>query len=300
MYDIVAIGDVTVDVYFQGKDLTCEENRFMLARGGKYYADYFHQCIGGSAANVSIHASNLGYNSSVLAKVGENSFKNTIIQGLVRKNVSTEFLFFEKNHMSISSILLSETGERTIIKYSDPKDEIIVADQGIERIRKSKVIFMGNLPDVHYAKRATLLSKMSCDDNIIALNLGSKDCAKGVRELSDLIKKANILILNRFEFSELTKQDPNKIDLSKDQHKKIGGDILIVITDGEHGSFAYSQSDSYFQKAEKIEKIVDSTGAGDSFSSAFLMEYQETKNIQEALRKGSHYASKIVMMIGAN
>ena len=57
MYQLVSVGDITMDMYFQGETLTQEDGRFSLAIGGKYYAEMFHSGLGGSAANVSIHLS---------------------------------------------------------------------------------------------------------------------------------------------------------------------------------------------------------------------------------------------------
>ena len=142
MYQLVAVGDITVDMFFQGKSLTRDKERFKLAIGGKYYTDAFHHGLGGSAANVSIHAAQLGLDSAAVAKVGENAFKNMIIQHLARKTVSTEFLTFDREHISISNVLLTEGGERTIVKYSDPKDHIYLGDHAADRIMRSGIVFM--------------------------------------------------------------------------------------------------------------------------------------------------------------
>ena len=160
MYQLVAIGDVTVDMFFQGKGLTQDKERFQLAIGGKYYVDAFHHGLGGSAANVSIHAAQLGLDCALVAPVGENAFKNLIVQTLARKTVSTEFLHFEREHISVSSILLAPTGERTIIKYSDPKQHIHLVDHALDRIKRSSIIFMGNLHDVPLAERTQFMTSV--------------------------------------------------------------------------------------------------------------------------------------------
>ncbi|KXK11881.1 MAG: aminoimidazole riboside kinase [Microgenomates bacterium OLB23] len=121
MYQLIAIGDITIDQYFRGDSFTIDNDRFSLALGGKYYSDFFHLSLGGSGANIAIHGAQLGLDSAVVAKVGETTFKNVIVQNLIKKTVSTEFLYFDRDYMSISTILLAPSGERTIIKHSDPK-----------------------------------------------------------------------------------------------------------------------------------------------------------------------------------
>ena len=301
MYDFVTIGDITIDLYYQGESLSIEKSRFSLACGGKYYADTFHHSIGGSGANVAIHASTMGMNVAVVAKVGESGLKNFIVQTLTRKTVSTEFLYFDRQYMSVSTILLSPKGERTIIKYSDKKDHIEVSTYTFERIQKSAVVFMGNLPDISIPERAHLLNKVKSDENTIALNLGSKDCRRGLSAMRPLLDSADIIILNRYEFAELIKKDPEKLDLSKSHLAAIGrNDCILIITDGSKGSHAYTAKDIFHQPPKKINKVIDTTGAGDAFSAGFLVRYHSTKDVQKSLEAGTHQASEVVSKIGAH
>lgn len=300
MYQLVAIGDVTIDMFFQGKDMTQDSERFHLAIGGKYYVDAFHQGLGGSAANVSIHSAQLGLDSALVAPVGENAFKNLIVQTLARKSVSTEFLYFEREHMSISSILLSPTGERTIIKYSDPKQHIHLVDHALERIKRSSIVFMGNLQDVPLNERVTFMKNVRSETNLLVINLGGMDCEMGLSKISPLIETVDILVVNRYEFSALLGTDPEKIDLSQNHFNKFPHNLrLIIVTDGAQGSHAYTADAVHSQPAAKVN-VVDATGAGDAFTSAFLVAYTQKKSIEQCLADASTYAGKIVARIGAN
>ncbi|OGK37987.1 hypothetical protein A3F32_01310 [Candidatus Roizmanbacteria bacterium RIFCSPHIGHO2_12_FULL_42_10] len=301
MYGLIAVGDITMDLYFRGDSLTQENGRFSLAIGGKYYSEIFYSGIGGSAANVSIHAAQLGFDTAPVATVGENSFKNIIVQSLVKKTVSTEFLHFEHEHMSIAAILLAHNGEKTSIKYTDPKEHIFVPEHALERIKKSRIIFMGNLSDVSIAERETFLRSVHSQDNLVALNFGAKDCEKGLSGLKKLIDNARILILNKYELCALIHKKPETVDLSKNHFSLVhtGLDVL-VITDGKNGSYAYTANQVYEQPASPVEKVVDATGAGDAFTAAFLVRYAQDGQIEEALSAASQYAAKQLLDIGAN
>ena len=95
MYDLISIGDITIDLFFKGVSLTTKQNRFYLAIGGKYHADHFYESLGGGSANVAAGCSHFGVSAAVIGKIGENSFKQLIIQKLIRKGVSSEFLLHE-------------------------------------------------------------------------------------------------------------------------------------------------------------------------------------------------------------
>ena len=301
MYQLVAIGDITVDLYYQSESLTREKDRFSLAIGGKYYSEYFHHGLGGSAANIAIHASNLGLDTAVVAKVGENAFKNMIVQTLAKKTVSTEFLYFDRNHISISSILLSPSGERTIIKHSDPKEHIYLGEHATDRVMRSDMVFMGNLPDVPIVERKKLLSAVKSSENLIGINFGTKDAENGLSKLKTLISKADMLFLNRHEYAALIGTQSSKVNLKANQHKKLGLNIdVLVITDGPDGSFAYTDKDVYSYDAPKVKNVIDATGAGDSFTAAFMVKYGETKNIDQSIESATEYAAKVLTKVGAN
>lgn len=301
MYKLIAVGDITVDIYFKGTQLDEENGRFSLAIGGKYYTDDFYQGLGGSAANVSIHASQLGLDSAVVAKVGENAFKNMIVQNLMKKTVSTEFLYFDSHHISISSILLTQKGEKTVIKYSDPKDHIYVNDTALDRIKMSEIIFMGNLPDVTVTERKEFLKKVRTENNILAINYGSTDTSQGIKYLYQLTKHVDILFVNKYEFSELIGMKAETLDLTKNLHSKVDiEDLTIVVTDGAQGSYVYTKDTVYHQPAEKVQNLVDTTGAGDSYTAAFLVEYAKNKDIQNSMEFASKYVARVIQKLGAN
>jgi len=120
MYDLISVGNISVDLYFKGQSFTKNKERFQLALGGKYYADYFHEDIGGGGVNVAVGATRLGLRTAVFGKIGNNSFKEMILKKLADKKVSTELCQIEDDYYKISSIILTDEGERTLINYETP------------------------------------------------------------------------------------------------------------------------------------------------------------------------------------
>jgi len=305
MYDLITIGDITVDLYFKGQSLTQKDNRFYLAIGGKYVANYFYESLGGGGANVAIGASHFGLDTAVLGKVGENVFKQIIIQKLIKKCVSTEFLISESNYLNVSSILLTESGERTIIHFLTPRQSFQLSDIIKQNLTKSKMIYMGNLPDVAIEERESLLTFFKKRNIKICLNLGVSDCRKPVPQIQRLINLSDIFIVNTYEFAELVKKQKESLDF---MGKNIIGYIselslnekIVVLTDGEKGSYLYHRKKFLYQKAIKPKKIIDTTGAGDAYTSGFLCSYIKKEELEKAMKNGAEYAAKILEKIGAN
>ncbi len=74
---------------------------------------------------------------------------------------------------------------------------------------------------------------------------------------------------------------------------------IFAVTRGENGAQIILNKDSIIIKPEKIEKLVDTTGAGDIFAAGFLLEYIKNNSLEECGKKGVSLASQIIQKYGA-
>lgn len=300
MYDLLTVGDVTIDLYFKGKDLTMKDGRFNLAVGGKYQPDEFYEGLGGDAANVSIGASSFGLNCVILAKLGENVFKQIVLQKLVNKRISTEFLLYERGFTNLSSILLTPQGERTIIHYATHGSPLNLSELQKKYLTKAQALYMGNLPGIKLDEQIQLCKLFKALGKPVFINLTHDDLGSRTN-LDRLVLLSDCLILNTYEYAEFVGKNREKIDFTKDQSSSLGmaGKILII-TDAAAGSYGYFGGRVFCQKAVKVSSIIDSTGAGDAYTAGFIATYMKTKDIERAMQEGSNYAAKILQKLGAN
>lgn len=301
MYDLISIGNVIIDLYFKGSELTIKEDRFNLAIGGKYLADTFYEGVGGSGANVAIGLSNSGLNTAVVAKVGENVFKQIILQKLIKKSVSTEFLIYTHDFFNISAILISQKGEKTVIHHATPHIHFDMPEVIKKKLLNSVSVYMGNLPDIPLQEKVGLLSLFAAENKRTYLNLGASDIALGLAKLAPLMNLSNTLIMNSHEYSDLVGKKKDRIDFSKNCLKSVGSsEKTLLITDGENGSYVYRSDKVYFQPAIKSQNIVDTTGAGDAYTAGFIAALENNEPIEQAMQAGALKARKIIEKIGSN
>lgn len=76
-------------------------------------------------------------------------------------------------------------------------------------------------------------------------------------------------------------------------------DKLFVVTMGEAGSVALASSGRIDRAAYPVERVVDTTGAGDTFAAGFLAEYCRSGNVAESLVRGNREASESIQRLGA-
>ena len=303
MYDLISVGTISIDLYFLGKSFTFKDNRFALALGGKYQAENFYLSVGGGGTNVAIGVAKHGYKVGILGKIGNNPFKKIIVDYLKDHQISLNLIDFEDNYYNLSTILLTQKGERTILHYSTPHQHLFSSTNPLIGITRTKMVYLGNLPEVSLTQRVKFLKFLKKHNIARIVNLGVFDCRRPKNQIKEILEEVDILIVNGHEFSELVKAQYADIHFYEDViswYIPYLKEKIVVITNGEKGSYAYYQGKVFFQKALKPAKILDTTGAGDGFTAGFISEFLASKDLVKSLKKGALYASCILGKIGAN
>jgi sugar/nucleoside kinase (ribokinase family) len=111
--------------------------------------------------------------------------------------------------------------------------------------------------------------------------------------LMDVISRVDMLMLNDAEARLLT--DVHNLRACAEQILEWGPEY-VVIKKGEHGAMMFGKSDLFLVPAFPIRKVVDPTGAGDSFAGGFLGALAsagslDTVTVRKALLTGAVVAS---------
>jgi fructoselysine 6-kinase len=75
---------------------------------------------------------------------------------------------------------------------------------------------------------------------------------------------------------------------------------LFIVTLGAEGSLALGTTRRIVQPALSVPRVVDTTGAGDSFAAGFLAEYCASRNVKNALARGASEAARTIQHLGAS
>ena len=168
-------------------------------------------------------------------------------------------------------------------------------------LSEAKSYFFANIPQASISEKFKLLTTINGYNKPIFLNLSLDDCKHPLAEIKPLLSLADGIILNSYEFAELSKKKHENIDLNKNVAKLIGCEnSLLVITDGAKGSYAYHKNEVFFQKAENVENIIDTTGVGDAYTSAFISSFIKEPDIPKSMEIATKFAAKKLTRLGAN
>ena len=115
--------------------------------------------------------------------------------------------------------------------------------------------------------------------------------------LINVLSNSNILLLNESEARELTEKE--NLSDSASAILAMGLDT-VVIKKGSNGAELFSKHESFSVGAYPIKKVVDPTGAGDTFGGGFISALACGKTIKDSLIYGSSLASLCVEGFGTD
>lgn len=166
------------------------------------------------------------------------------------------------------------------------------------KFRDSRFVFLANGSP---ATQMSVLSQVESPEFVVAdtMDLWIERDREG---LAKLLQRIHGLIVNDQEVKQLTGES-NLIKAGKAVLAM--GPSLVIVKKGEHGCFVFSPYFHFALPAYPTEKVVDPTGAGDSFAGGFMgylssCDTVSLWNMKRALAYGTVTASLTVEALGVD
>lgn len=299
--DILAIGDIATDVFIKIKEADTEYDKedggwkLCLDYGGKIPYESKELCYAvGNSSNVAISISNLGLKSSLISYVGKDEIGNENIKKLNEENVQTDYIKIVDGLESNYHYVLWYKGERTILvkhtefPYSFPKE-----------LEEPKWIYLSSLASNSISYHNEISEYIENHPNVfLAFQPGTLQIRLGVDAINNLYKNAKVLLCNQNEAQKILGVKENDIPKLLKMMYEIGPKI-VIITNGIKGAYSYDGNEILFMNAfYDKNKTIEVTGAGDSFSGAFMAALVLGKTIFDALIWGAVNAKSVVEYVG--
>lgn len=296
MYDVITVGSATVDVFVDtGNKLFKEdENCLSIPFGAKFLVSNIHFDTGGGGTNTGGALARLGLKVAMIGKIGDDHNSEMILRHLSELNCDTS-LIVRGNGPSDYSIILDAAGrDRTILTHKRMNDLLHYRELDISRIKTRWFYFCTMLGES--LKTQGSLVDYAVENGIdIMFNPGSYIITRKQAGFLKIVKNTKVLIVNRDEAGLLTgKEDLVAIS---DDILTLGPEV-VVITDGSNDAYAFSKEEAYMIKPHKV-KVVENTGAGDSFGAGFLAGYMSGGDIRRGLEMGATEAESVIQHLGA-
>ena len=216
--------------------------------------------IGGAATYISYSSSFFSNNIYVSSIIG-NDFPLSFLEEMNSKGISTEMIeiakekksfFWKGEYKNDFNTRVTHDTQLNALELYKPK-----LNKGLNDFR---LVMLGNLePGI----QMEILSQVRNDDKFIILDTMNYWIDKTEKKLFEVISKANLIVINDEESKMLGKSD----SLQKcAEYIMSFGLKYVIVKKGSEGAELFSKKQKSVIPAFKIKKVVDPTGAGDSFA----------------------------------
>jgi adenosine kinase len=311
-YDVLGIGNAIFDVLVKTDEKFLADHG--MAKGGMALIDEARaasiyrdmgpatEMSGGSAANTIVGVASLGARAAYVGKV-----KDDQIGRLYAHDIRAAGVAFDTRPAAggpatgCSYILVTGDGERTMNTYLGAAQDLTPADIDASQIAASQIVYLeGYLWDPKSAKEAFVKASKIAHDagRRVALTLSDAFCVDRYRgEFVELMRSRTIdmIFANEAELHSL--YETSDFDTAVKQLQTDAS--LGVVTRSERGCLVASPDGVIAVPACRVEKLVDTTGAGDLFAAGFLFGLVRGAGYENAGRLGALAAAEVIQHIGA-
>jgi sugar/nucleoside kinase (ribokinase family) len=311
-YDVLGLGNAIVDVIAPcGDDFLgtygLHKGAMQLideARAEKLYAAMGQTTIasGGSAANTIIGTAQLGCRTAFIGKVKADSLGELFAHDIRAAKVAFTTPAATGGAASARClILVTPDGQRTMNTFLGACQALTEADVDEKLVAAAEITYLeGYLWDPPAAKAAFLkASKIAhAADRKVALSLSDAFCVDRYRdEFLGLIRDGvvEILFANESELQSLYQTSDFDAAVAQLRNEN----VLAAVTRSDKGSLVITRDETLAVNAFPVERVVDTTGAGDLFAAGFLAGLTKNQDLASCARLGALAAAEIIQHFGA-
>ena len=310
-FDVVGIGNAIVDV------LSHADEGFLVRHGmvkgtmkliDAKQVDALYRAAGpaieasgGSAANTVAGVAALGGRAAFIGKVSNDQFG-----GVFRHDIRAMRVRFDTAPAMAGAptarclVFVTPDAQRTMLTFLGACLDLSEADIDTDLVAAAKVTYLeGYLWDPPQAKLAFLKAADTAHKagGDVALSLSDPCCVERHRaELVLLVENhIDILFANEAEICALWQTD----DFDSALQATRGKCRIAALTRSAKGSVVLAGDEVHVVDAARVERVIDSTGAGDQYAAGFLYGHVTGRRPQNCGRIASLAAAEVIGHFGA-
>jgi len=310
LYDVAAIGNALVDVIAQASDAFLEAEGLVKGSMQLVDADYSAglygrmgqavEASGGSACNTVAGVASLGGTGAHIGKVGRDALGEVFAHDL--NAIGARFaggVLKDATPTGRCLINVTPEGERTMCTFLGAAALLEPEDVQAEVIESAQTVFLeGYLFDPPPARQAFAKAAglARAAGRLVAITLSDAFVIDRHREalLGFIDTQVDVLFANEGEITSLyrTATFDEAIDAVRGHAK------IAALTRGEQGSVIVTGGEMHEIAAIPVQKVVDTTGAGDQYAAGFLFGLARGRSLSHCGQLGSMAASEVISHYG--
>jgi sugar/nucleoside kinase (ribokinase family) len=311
-YDVLGIGNAIVDVIARTDDdfLVRQDMRkgtmqlIDEPRAASIY-DAMGPAVevsGGSAANTIVGVASLGGRAAFVGKVKDDELGRVFAHDIRAAGVAFATPPASAGPSTARCyVLVTPDGERTMNTFLGAAQDLHPNDIDPDAVAAAQIVYLeGYLWDPPHAKEAFVKAAKIAHgaERDVALTLSDAFCVDRYRaEFLDLIRSGTVdlVFANERELHSLyeTADFDTALNALRNDAR------LAVVTRSEKGCLVVTREETDVVAADRVERVVDATGAGDLFAAGFLVGLSRGVDYRTAARLGALSAAEVIQHLGA-
>ncbi len=310
-YDVIAIGNAVVDVI-----ASCEEeliDELQLNRGGMTLVDEdradelyaamppAREVSGGSAANTLAGISTLGLQCAFIGQVADDQLGKVFRHDMRATGIDFD-TEARDGDPATGRVLIFVTpdGERTMNTFLGAGQYLPASALDEDLIASGAILYLeGYLWDPEEPRSAMrrAIEVARAAGRKVAFTASESFVIERHRgDFHEMIDEGliDILFVNESELATLTGKD----DFDAGFEAIAGKVPVLVATRSEKGAVAAAGGERAQVHAEPIDRVVDTTGAGDQFAAGFLAGHARGESLERCLKRGAIAAAEVISHYG--
>jgi sugar/nucleoside kinase (ribokinase family) len=311
-YDVLCIGNAIVDVIADADDAFLSKQD--LHKGSMRLIDEAEavrlydamgpgrEISGGSAGNTAAGLAALGLKAAFVGQVADDQLGKIYQHDIESQDI--DFLVPARSDVGATArslILVTPDAQRTMNTFLGAAQLLEKDSVDLAAVADSSIIYLeGYLWDPP-APRAAMEAAIEAAHEAgrkVAFTLSDTFCVDRHRDgFWQLLRDGKIDILFANEAEAASMAEENELDVAI---ARIAAEVpMLVVTRSEDGAMAIAGNGRANVPAEPIERLVDTTGAGDLFAAGFLAGQARGHGLEDSLRLGAIAAAEVIQHYGA-
>lgn len=297
---ISVIGPLNVDLLIIGE---APENIDIL-KNWEGPAD-IQLCAAGSIGYVICDLVKLGVDTRVVSTVSDDPLSVSLLEQLKNNGIDTGYIRRQSNSVSGIGVYMLLFGDRKRpLSYRLPSHEPwprTFTEDETEYLLDTNILHCGgylHFPEMYKgattelykeAKKRGILTAMDTQFPLVDIK------KPWIREMEDIIPYVDVLFVDEREGACITGKNTPE---AAAEILRAAGPSIVVVKQGDKGSWISTESKSFAQPAVCVGQLVDSIGAGDAFGASFLTGLLKKWDIKKVAEFAATVAGFTVTGIG--
>jgi sugar/nucleoside kinase (ribokinase family) len=311
-FDVLCIGNAIVDVIANADDAFLGEQG--LDKGSMRLIDEAEavrlyglmgpgrEVSGGSAGNTAAGLAALGIKAGFIGQVASDELGDIYRHDIESQGI--DFLVPQRSDVGATArclILVTPDAQRTMNTFLGAAQRLETKDVDMGAVAAAGITYLeGYLwdPEAPRAAMEAAIDAAHAAGRRIAFTLSDSFCVS--RHKNDFLRlideqKIDILFANQAEIEEMA----GIANVDEVVAHFAGRVPTLVVTRSEHGAVAVRGEERASVPAEPIDKLVDTTGAGDLYAAGFLAGEARGLSLDQSLKLGAIAAAEVIQHYGA-